>query len=112
MTPKTTMKKPPCFSAYRGNIRSPTTLLLVRPGPGHCVCFCLKTRPRWTLISATSRPGMSSTWAMKNRLMMIVPGNSPPKIDEVTQEPITGMDSMIAEAIRRPVPERPSSGSE
>lgn len=55
------------------------------------------------MINATSRPGMSSTWAMKNRLMMIVPGNSPLKTAAVTQEPITGMDSMIAEAIRRPV---------
>ena len=40
------------------------------------------------------------------------PGNSPPKTDAETQVPITGMDSMIAEAMRRPVPDRPSSGSE
>ena len=54
----------PCLSAYRGNMRSPTTLVLVRIGPGHWVCFCLKTRPRWTLISASRMPGMSSTCAM------------------------------------------------
>ena len=41
--------------------------------------------------------------------MIRVPGNSPPKIDAESQVPTTGMDSMIAEAMRRPVPERPSS---
>ena len=41
ITPKTIMKKPPALIAYRGNIRTPTTLSLVRPGPGHWVCFCL-----------------------------------------------------------------------
>ena len=34
MTPKTSMKKPPALSAKVGNIRTPTTLWLVRPGPG------------------------------------------------------------------------------
>jgi ubiquinol-cytochrome c reductase cytochrome b subunit len=46
ITPKTVMKKPPCLSAYRGNMRSPTTFELVRIGPGHWVCFCLNTSAR------------------------------------------------------------------
>ena len=40
------------------------------------------------------------------------PGNSPPNSDVVTHEPTTGMDSMMALAIRRPVPDSASSGSE
>src|SRR2546430_3287103 len=31
----TIMKKPPPLAAKPGNIRTPTTFLLVRPGPGH-----------------------------------------------------------------------------
>ena len=38
------------------------------------------------------------------------PGNSPPNSDVVTQVPTTGMDSVIALAIRRPVPDSASSG--
>src|SRR5882757_6498890 len=34
MTANTIMKKPPALSENAGNIRTPTTLLLVRPGPG------------------------------------------------------------------------------
>jgi hypothetical protein len=49
---------------------------------------------------------------MKKRLMMMSPGNSPLNSDDVTQVPATGMDRTIAEAIRRPVPESASSGSE
>ena len=34
ITRDTVTKKPPCLSAYRGNMRSPTTFELVRVGPG------------------------------------------------------------------------------
>ncbi len=57
-------------------------------------------------------PGIISTWAMKNRGRISVPGNSPPKIAQCIQVPITGIDIVIAEMIRRPVPESRSSGSE
>jgi hypothetical protein len=57
-------------------------------------------------------PGMSSTWTMKNRGMIRLPGNSPPKIAHCIQVPITGGDMMIAEMIRSPVPDSKSSGSE
>src|ERR1700753_3613094 len=40
------------------------------------------------------------------------PGNSPQTTDADNHVPTTGIDSMIAEAIRRPVPDSPSSGSE
>ena len=44
--------------------------------------------------------------------MIVVPGNSPPNTTNDTQVPMTGIDSMIASAIRRPVPDSRSSGSE
>ena len=44
--------------------------------------------------------------------MITSPGNGPPKTRNETQVPTTGIDSMIASAIRRPVPESRSSGSE
>ena len=44
--------------------------------------------------------------------MISVPGNLPPKTRKAAQLPITGMDWMIASAIRSPVPESRSSGRE
>ena len=44
--------------------------------------------------------------------MISVPGNLPPKTRNAAQLPITGIDCMIASAIRRPVPDSRSSGSE
>ena len=44
--------------------------------------------------------------------MISVPGNSPPNSSQCVQVPITGTDSVMPEAIRRPVPESRSSGSE
>ena len=44
--------------------------------------------------------------------MISVPGNSPPNSAYAVQVPTTGMDSTIACAIRRPVPDSRSSGSE
>ena len=44
--------------------------------------------------------------------MISVPGNSEPNTANATQVPTTGMDSMIACAMRSPVPESRSSGSE
>ena len=41
-----------------------------------------------------------------------MPGNSEPNTAYATQEPTTGIDSMIAWAIRNPVPDSRSSGSE
>src|SRR3954453_21301632 len=38
MTANTSMKNPPAFAANCGNMRMPTTLCSVRPGPGHWVC--------------------------------------------------------------------------
>ncbi len=45
------MKKPVVFSTNPGTMRMPTTLCLVRPGPGHWVCFCLTISARWKRIS-------------------------------------------------------------
>ena len=42
-------------------------------------------------MSARMMPGNSSTWAMYRRGMMIVPGKSPPKINQCIQVPMTGM---------------------
>ena len=39
-------------------------------------------------------------------------GNSPPKSRNATQVPITGIASAMEYAIRRPVPDNRSSGSE
>ena len=44
--------------------------------------------------------------------MITSPGNCPPKTRNATHVPMTGIDSMIASAIRRPVPDSRSSGSE
>ena len=44
--------------------------------------------------------------------MITWPGNGPPKTVNDTQLPMTGIDFMIASAMRRPVPESRSSGSE
>jgi hypothetical protein len=44
--------------------------------------------------------------------MISVPGNSPPNNAHCVQVPITGTDRVIPDAIRSPVPESRSSGSE
>ena len=44
--------------------------------------------------------------------MNAIPGNSPPNAKKAKNEPTTGIAWMIACAIRIPVPERRSSGSE
>ncbi len=44
--------------------------------------------------------------------MKSVPGNSPPKTKNDMYVPTTGMESMMPWAIRSPVPESRSSGSE
>ena len=62
--PKTIMKKPPALTENAGNIRMPTTLWLVRPGPGHCVCFCLTSSAMCTVIRTSRIAGISSTCRM------------------------------------------------
>ncbi len=49
---------------------------------------------------------------MKNRARMSSPGNSPPNSAAEAQVPMTGTDRMMADAMRSPVPDSPSSGSE
>ena len=44
--------------------------------------------------------------------MISVPGNSPPNSGQCTQVPITGIASVMPDAMRRPVPDSRSSGSE
>ena len=63
MTPAVTAKKPPPLAAKTGRIRTPTTFLSVRPGPGNWVCFWYHTSPTCTAISASRMPGMSRTWS-------------------------------------------------
>ena len=46
------------------------------------------------------------------RAMIPVVGNSPPNSTEAMVGPMNGMDSVIEKAMRRPVPESRSSGSE
>ena len=52
MTPKTMKKNPPALAAYTGMTGKPTTLSLVRPGPGYWVCFWIATRR----MCAVNRP--------------------------------------------------------
>ena len=59
--------------------RSPTTFSLVRPGPGHCVCFWYTSSIMCAAIRPSRRPGMMKTCAMYRRGMIRSPGNSPPK---------------------------------
>ena len=44
--------------------------------------------------------------------MISVPGNSLPNISQCIQVPITGIDRIRPDMIRRPAPESRSSGSE
>ena len=95
-----------------GSSGKPTTFLLVRPGPGNWVCFWYQTIIRWTVTRARIRPGITSTCTVYRRGMKSWPGNSPPKAKKESQVPTTGTARMIASAIRRPVPDSRSSGSE
>ena len=51
-------------------------------------------------------------WMAKSRPMIRSDGYSPPKIRKAIHVPTTGIDSAMEKAIRRPVPERRSSGRE
>ena len=44
--------------------------------------------------------------------MISVPGNSPPNSSQFAQVPITGIDMIRPDVMRRPAPESRSSGSE
>jgi hypothetical protein len=57
-------------------------------------------------------PGTSRMWVTKRRGMIASAGNSPPKMRNAIQVPITGTDRAIEYAIRSPVPDNRSSGSE
>ena len=63
-TPKTKKKNAPVLTMKYGYMGWPTTLALVRPGPGIWVCFWCTIRNRCALTRASSRPGISSTWMM------------------------------------------------
>ena len=71
-------KNAPVLAMKYGYIGSPTTLVFVRPLPGIWVCFWKTMMNRCAVISASSRPGISSTWMMYSRGMMSLPGNGPP----------------------------------
>ena len=64
MTPKTMKKTPPAFAAYTGITGKPTTLSLVRPGPGNWVCFCRATRTIWAVNNPISTAGSSKMCAL------------------------------------------------
>src|SRR3954453_19343978 len=54
-----TMKKnPPALAAYVGKMRSPLTVLSVRPGAANCVCFWRTSSARCAPISASRIPGI------------------------------------------------------
>src|SRR3954462_14820953 len=94
VTPNTMKKNPPAFAAYTGYSGYPTTLSLVRPGPGYWVCFCTTSMIRGTVMSARKMPGSSSTWIVKSRGMKSSPGNWPPKAKKLMYEPTTGIARM------------------
>ncbi len=51
-------------------------------------------------------------WKTYSRGMISCPGNWPPKTKNWKYVPTTGIDSMMPCAVRSPVPESRSSGSE
>ena len=59
-----TAKNAPPLAANVGRMRTPTTLLSVRRGPGNWVCFWYQTSPTCTAISASRIPGISRTCRM------------------------------------------------
>jgi hypothetical protein len=63
-------------------------------------------------MSSSNRPGMISTCAAYSLEMKMAPGYWPPKTKKLRYVPTTGTESMIPSAIRRPVPDSRSSGSE
>ena len=86
--------------------------MLVRPGPGYCVCLCTKTSTMWAVNSPTMMAGSSRMCTEKRSGMICSPGNGPPKTMTVMYDPMIGIDRMKPSAARRPVPESRSSGSE
>ena len=66
----------------------------------------------WAPIKPSKMPGISSTCTVYSRGMNASPGNSPPKTKNEMYEPTTGIDRIRPSAIRRPVPDSRSSGSE
>ena len=56
--------------------------------------------------------GNSRTCTVNSRGMMASPGNGPSNTAKASQEPMTGMDCISPSAMRSPVPESRSSGSE
>ena len=111
-TPKITNMNPPALAVYTGSSGRPTTFSLVLPGPAHCVCFCTNTRIRCAVTRPTISAGISSTWMVNSRGMKSCPGKSPPNRKNETYVPTIGIDRMTPEAMRRPVPDSRSSGSE
>ena len=63
-------------------------------------------------MPAISRPGKSITWKTNSRLIRSRVGNSPPKISDASQGPMNGIEMAAEYAMRSPVPDRRSSGSE
>ena len=51
-------------------------------------------------------------WITKNRVRMSLPGNSPPKTRNAIHAPTSGIDITTEYAMRSPVPDSRSSGSE
>ena len=51
-------------------------------------------------------------WITKNRVSTSLPGNSPPKMRNALHTPTTGTEMTTEYAMRRPVPDSWSSGSE
>ena len=88
-------KKPVVFAMNTGNIGEPTTLCSVLPGPGNCVCFWRTSRKRCALSSPTMTAGRISTWSVKNRGMIAVPGKLPPNRKNARYEPTSGIESRI-----------------
>ena len=110
--PPTMNKKPVVLAMKTGNIGEPTTFFSVRPLPGNCVCFWRTSKKRCTLTSPMMTSGTIRQCKMKKRGMINVPGKLPPKIQKARYVPTNGTERMIEYAMRMPVPETRSSGSE
>ena len=76
-----------------GHRRAPTTLRSVRPGPAYCVCLCRMSIARCAVMSATIAAGTIRMWITKNRVIVSVPGNGPPKTRNAIHTPTRGIDS-------------------
>ena len=107
-----TAKNAPPLAANTGRIRTPTTLPSVRPGPGNWVCFWYQTSPTCTAISASRMPGKQQHVDDVEPRDDLGAGELAAEQRQWVQVPITGIDSVMPEAIRSPVPESRSSGSE